>query len=181
MVPPCGLDDGGGLLDSLKMVWSSAYTSVMENPQPSPKLDSRFIDAAMKALDRAIAEFSCQAGTVHLMADGVLVLAGARNIPDFVLGLVSVVPVGKGIAGLAAERREPVSLCNLQTDNSGQARPNAKATGMEGSVAVPAIDGLGVLRGVLGVAKAEAYDWSDLEKSRLMEIAASVADAVAGT
>jgi signal transduction protein with GAF and PtsI domain len=164
--------------DSLNREGGFAYHRHMETADPRPTLDSRFVDEALKALDQAIAEFGCQAGTVHLLADGVLVLAASRNIPEFVVGLVSVVPVGKGIAGLAAERREPVSLCNLQTDTSGQARPNAKATGMEGSVAVPAIDEGGVLRGVLGIAKAEAYDWSDAEKKRLAELAAGLANHV---
>jgi GAF domain-containing protein len=60
---------------------------------------------------------------------------------------------------------EPISLCNLQTDESGQARPQAKATGMEGSLAVPALDARGHLFGVLGIAKAQAHDWSDEEKA----------------
>jgi putative methionine-R-sulfoxide reductase with GAF domain len=90
-----------------------------------------------------------------------------------VVDLIQHVPVGKGIAGLAAERREPVSLCNLQTDDSGQARPAAKATGMEGSVAVPAIGPDGTLLGVLGIAKANAYDWSDAEKEAICAAAAS--------
>ena len=158
----------------------SGYSRCMDTPAPTPKRDLPVNEDAQKALDHAIAEFGCQAGTVHLMSEGVLVLAASRNIPEFVLGLVSVVPVGKGIAGLAAERREAVSLCNLQTDTSGQARPNAKATGMEGSVAVPAIDRAGVLRGVVGIAKAEAYDWSDAEKARLLELAVGLAQVVAG-
>jgi signal transduction protein with GAF and PtsI domain len=152
----------------------------METPSALPKLDSRFVEESLKTLDRALARFECQAGTVHLMSDGVLALAASRNIPEFVVGLVAVVPVGKGIAGLAAERREAVSLCNLQTDTSGQARPNAKATGMEGSVAVPAIDGEGVLRGVLGIAKAEAHDWSDAEKADLLGVAADLAERLGG-
>jgi L-methionine (R)-S-oxide reductase len=84
--------------------------------------------------------------------------------------IVGTVPIGKGIAGLAAERREPIALCNLQTDNSGQARPAAKSTGMEGSLAVPMLVG-GELRGVLGVAKACEYDWSSGEKELLLAIA----------
>jgi hypothetical protein len=47
------------------------------------------------------------------------------------LRAVQIVPIGKG-TGLAAERKEPISVCNLQTDSSGDARPGAKATGMEG-------------------------------------------------
>jgi len=85
------------------------------------------------------------------------------------VALIGSVPVGKGIAGLAAERLEPISICNIQTDQSGQVRPGAKGTGMEGSVAVPMLVG-GVLRGVLGVAKVEAYDWTEEEKQTLLEI-----------
>jgi L-methionine (R)-S-oxide reductase len=80
------------------------------------------------------------------------------------------VPIGKGIAGLAAERREPIALCNLQTDASGQARPAAKSTGMEGSLAVPMLVN-DELRGVLGVAKACEYDWSAEEKALLLALA----------
>lgn len=123
------------------------------------------------ALAATIAHFDCQAGTVHLVRDGVLKLAAHQNIPPPVVQIVATVPIGKGIAGLAAERREPITICNLQTDTSGQARPGAKATGMEGSLAVPMLAG-GELRGVLGIAKAAAYDWSAAETGLLMAIAA---------
>lgn len=119
-------------------------------------------------------QFQCEAGTVHLLTDGALALAAHVNIPPPVVQIVQTVPIGKGIAGLAAERRAPVSLCNLQTDTSGQARPAARTTGMEGSVAVPMLRGE-LLRGVLGIAKAQAHDWSDAEKAELLAIAARLA------
>lgn len=126
------------------------------------------------ALRETIAHFGCQAGTVHLLgADGALHLAASHNIPPHITQLVATVPIGKGIAGLAAQRLEPISLCNLQTDTSGQARPAAKTTGMEGSLAVPMLVG-GDLRGVLGIAKATAHDWTEDEKSRLLSIAATL-------
>ena len=128
-------------------------------------------DAVLRA---TLAHFGCAAGTVHLLKDGALALAAHMNIPPPVVQIVQTVPIGKGIAGLAAERREPISLCNLQTDTSGQARPAAKTTGMEGSVAVPMLDGES-LRGVLGIAKAEAHDWTDAEKAELLGIAARLA------
>ena len=123
------------------------------------------------ALTATVTHFGCQAGTIHLLRDGVLKLAAQQNIPPQVVQIVATVPIGKGIAGLAAERRAPVTICNLQTDTSGQARPGAKATGMEGSLAVPMLAG-GELRGVLGIAKASAYDWSEAEKALLLAIAA---------
>jgi len=122
-----------------------------------------------QALIATVEHFGAQAGTIHWMESGGLKLASHWNIPPPVVALIGSVPVGKGIAGLAAERLEPVSICNIQTDQSGQVRPGAKGTGMEGSVAVPMLVG-GVLRGVLGVAKVEAYDWTEEEKQILLEI-----------
>jgi GAF domain-containing protein len=126
-------------------------------------------------LDATIQALGCQAGTVHWLdpQSGVLKLAAHRNIPPPIAEIVATVPIGKGIAGLAAQRREPVSLCNLQTDTSGQARPAAKTTGMEGSLAVPMLVG-GELRGVLGIAKATAHDWTDEEKAVVLAIAAKL-------
>ncbi len=123
------------------------------------------------ALAATVAHFGCQAGTIHLLREGVLKLAAHHNIPPPVVQIIGTVPVGKGIAGLAAERREPVTICNLQTDTSGQARPGAKATGMEGALAVPMLAG-GELRGVLGIAKADAYDWPEPETALVLAIAA---------
>jgi signal transduction protein with GAF and PtsI domain len=127
------------------------------------------------ALAATIEHFNCQAGTIHLLRDGVLKLAAQKNIPPPVIQIVETVPIGKGIAGLAAERREPITICNLQTDTSGQARPGARATGMEGSLAVPMMAG-SELRGVVGIAKAGAYDWSEEETNRLLAVGARLSD-----
>lgn len=126
-------------------------------------------------LEAAIAHFGCQAGTVHVLRGGVLKIDAHKNIPPPVVQIVETVPIGKGIAGLAAERREAVSICNLQTDSSGQAKPGAKATGMEGSIAVPML-AHGELRGVIGIAKAEAYDWPAEESALLTQLAAALAE-----
>lgn len=142
---------------------STLPTSLQETLLNAPILD---------ALQAVLNHFECQAGTYHRLQDDTLELAASLHIPPPVVDLIHRVPVGKGIAGLAAQRREPVSLCNLQTDDSGQARPAAKATGMEGSVAVPAIGPDGTLLGVLGIAKANAHDWSDVEKEAVCAAAA---------
>ena len=150
----------------------------MQNEISAPigrALEARDVQAV---LDESIRAFGCQAGTVHWLdaQSGMLKLGAHRNIPEMITQIIETLPVGKGIAGLAAQNREPVSLCNLQTDTSGQARPAAKTTGMEGSLAVPMLVG-GELRGVLGVAKAAAHDWSDAEKSLLLAIAARLGEA----
>ncbi len=149
-----------------------------QNEIPSPVADALQTRDAQAVLDESIRAFGCQAGTVHWLdaQDGMLKLAAHRNLPPPIVQIVATVLVGKGIAGLAAQNREPVSLCNLQTDTSGQARPAAKTTGMEGSIAVPMLVA-GELRGVLGVAMAAAHDWTDAEKSLLLTIAAKLGEA----
>ncbi len=129
-------------------------------------------------LAATLAHFECQAGTVHLLQGGVLKLVAHHGIPPHIAALAATVPVGKGIAGLAAERREPVTICNLQTDTSGQARPEAKSTGMEGSLAVPMLVA-GELRGVLGIAKATAHDWTAAEQNLVLAIASRLGETAA--
>ncbi|MGC6487560.1 MAG: GAF domain-containing protein [Planctomycetota bacterium] len=128
---------------------------------------------------RALTEhFDCPVGTVHRLddGDGMLHLEAQRGLPPPVLDKVQVIPVGKGMAGLAAERKEPIQVCNLQTDDSGVARPGAKMTQMEGSLAAPMLRD-GVVRGTLGVAKPSAYDFSQEETDLLMAVGALIAQA----
>jgi len=129
-------------------------------------------------LAATLAHFDCQAGTVHLLREGVLKLVAHHGIPPHIAELAVTVPIGKGIAGLAAERREPITLCNLQTDTSGQARPAARSTGLEGSIAVPMLVA-GELRGVLGIARATAHDWTTAEQNELLAIAARLGETAA--
>ena len=123
-------------------------------------------------LERIVAHFGCSTGTVHLIdaEAGVLKLEAARGIPEFVLPKIETIPLGRGMAGIAALRREPVQVCNLQTDTSGVVRPGARDTKMEGSVAVPMIGSDGALRGTLGVAKPAAYDFTAEECALLLDI-----------
>ena len=101
-------------------------------------------------------------------------LRSQQGLPPFILEKVQVIPIGKGMAGIAAERKEPVQVCNLQTDDSGVARPSAKMTQMEGSIATPMLVDGNVL-GVLGIAKPTAYDFSSDESELLLAIGALLA------
>lgn len=129
-------------------------------------------------LDKILAQFGCSAGTIHLFNPefGLLKLTAARGMPEVVLTKIETIPVGKGMAGIAAERREPVQVCNLQTDTSGVVRPGARDTKMEGSVAVPMISSDGELRGTLGVAKPVPYEFSPSECDLLLKIGRLFAD-----
>lgn len=128
------------------------------------------------ALREAIEEFGCISGTLHRAENGYLHLVAHEGMPDSVLERIETIPVGKGMAGLAADRREPVQVSNLQTDDSGVAKPRARDTGMEGSVAAPVIASDGTLKGAIGVAKPEAYEFSSAECEKLMTMSERFAD-----
>ncbi len=134
----------------------------------------------LASLDQILADFGCVTGTLHRFDPGSqqLVLLAQRGIPDALLEKVQTIPIGKGIAGAAAERREAVQLCNLQTDTSGVARPDAKQTQVSGSLAVPITDGDGVLRGVVGIGKREPYEFSESETAQLFEVGARLASQI---
>lgn len=127
-------------------------------------------------LNCVIEEFGCTTGTLHRLdaADLHLKLVAHRGIPPQLMPVIQSIPIGKGIAGAAAERREPVELCNLQTDTSGVAKPGAKQTQVQGSLAVPVLDG-DRLCGTLGIGKLTAYEFNAEEKERLIQIGREVA------
>lgn len=123
------------------------------------------------ALDRILDEMSADSGTIHVLGDdGVLHLkAASAGIPQVVLDTIKDVPVGKGMAGLAVERKQPVNACNIQTDASGDVRPGARATGLQGSVVVPLMRGEDAV-GALGVANRRERTFTGAEEQRLVEI-----------
>lgn len=127
-------------------------------------------------LSQTIAEFGCTTGTLHRLdpADQHLKLVAQQGIPEALMPIIQSIPVGKGIAGVAAERKEPVEMCNLQTDTSGVAKPGAKQTQVQGTLAVPVMDG-GRLCGTLGIGKLVPYDFTTDEKERLIQIACKIA------
>jgi L-methionine (R)-S-oxide reductase len=123
------------------------------------------------ALGQILSRFDADSGTIHLLGDdGALHLkAASAGIPQIVLDTVRVVPVGKGMAGLAVERKQPVNACNIQTDTSGDVRPGAKATGLQGSLVVPMLRGDEAI-GALGVANRRERIFTDDEARLLLEV-----------
>jgi len=105
------------------------------------------------------------AGSVHLVEGVGLRLAGAVNLPEKVQAVVEWVPCGKGMAGQALERGEPVFTCNLKGDSSGAVRPGAKAVDAQAAVAMPVRNGSNVIVAIVGFAFAEQRDFTkaDLE------------------
>ncbi len=121
-------------------------------------------------LARIVSDLAADSGTIHfLREDGLLHLAAATpGMPEPVLAIIRTIPVGKGMAGLAVERGEPVNACNIQTDTSGDVRPGAKATGLAGSIVVPIFDG-GEVIGALGVANRSERTFTEDEIARLLK------------
>ncbi|MEN9577884.1 MAG: hypothetical protein RJA70_893 [Pseudomonadota bacterium] len=98
-----------------------------------------------------------------------LVLAAAHNIPPKVQELTKHIPKGKGMAGLAWERVEPVQTCNLKTDTSGDVRPGAKSVNAQAAVALPVKGSDGQIEAVVGIAYS---DERELDAETLQRLAA---------
>lgn len=124
-------------------------------------------DALLAAI---LQEFECPTGTIH-RTDGsgeFLELEAQIGVPEFVVDKITRIPFGKGIAGVAAETREPVELCNLQTDLGGIAKEDARKTNVAGSLAVPIMMyGSGKVLGTLGIGKHVPHDFTETEKRHL--------------
>jgi len=125
----------------------------------------------LTVLTLTLAHFECQTGTLHFLDANtqLLHLKAQVGIPEFLIPKLSTIPVGKGMAGIAAERMQAVEMCNLQTDDSGVARPSAKDTKVEGSLSAPLIFE-NKLYGTIGIAKPVPYDFTAEEIDALMEI-----------
>ncbi|MBN3941367.1 MAG: GAF domain-containing protein [Nostoc sp.] len=126
-------------------------------------------------LTEILAAFDCSTGSIHTLDkhSQLLHLKAYQGIPELLLPKMTVIPIGKGMAGVAAERKRPVQICNLQTDESGVARPSAKETKVEGSIAVPLMLN-GQLHGILGIAKPVPYEFTPEQEETLMEIGEAI-------
>jgi L-methionine (R)-S-oxide reductase len=119
-------------------------------------------------LEDIVRRFDADTGSIHVLEGGILVLKAQVGLPPHVAEIVKLVPIGKGMAGLAFERNEPVSTCNIQTDQSGDVKSGARATGVNGAIVVPIRDSEGQARGALGIGVHREYEYSPEETNRLL-------------
>ncbi|HTQ02739.1 MAG TPA: GAF domain-containing protein [Polyangiaceae bacterium] len=132
-------------------------------------------DAAVETwLKGFLGEHGGVAGTVHERDGDVLRLRAAVNIPPPVVKATETIPKGKGMAGLAWERNQSVSVCNLKDDRSGDVRPGAKAVDAQAALAIPVRAPSGELRAVVGVAFMGERDFSEAELARFEALAAAL-------
>ena len=125
-------------------------------------------------LESFIAQVGGVAGTVHVQRGEDLYLTAAHNIPADVVAIVVHVPHGKGMAGMAQVKKEPVQTCNLQTDETGNVKPGAKAVNAQAAIALPVVDSAGAVLAVVGVAWSNEREIDAAEQQSLMELAASL-------
>jgi len=127
-------------------------------------------------LAKIVRDLGADSGTIHFLRDdGVLHLTAASpGMPATVLDVIKTIPVGKGMAGLAVERREPVSTCNIQSDTSGDVRAGARATSLAGAIVVPIFRDDDVV-GALGVANRSERTFTESEIAALIEAGRSLA------
>src|SRR5271170_1674041 len=117
----------------------------------------------------ALAKFHSETGTIHRL-DGenqLLYLVSQVGLPPQILEVVKTIPVGKGIAGQVVLQNKPVTICNLQTDTSGVAKPGAKQTGVGGALCVPLRDGDKIV-GTLGIGTVRPHEYTP-EEMKLLE------------
>ena len=131
--------------------------------------------ALEKILRETLAQFRSETGTIHrLDAQAQLLhLVAQIGLPPQLLEVVKTIPVGKGIAGETVAKNRPVTICNLQTDTSGVARPGAKQTGVGGAVCVPVRSGDKIV-GTLGIGTVHEHEYSAAEINALQDIANSL-------
>jgi hypothetical protein len=130
--------------------------------------------------------FGGVAGSVHLVHRDDLLLIADVNLPEPLRAAVAVIPRGKGMAGTAWLRGEPVQTCDLKSDTAGGVvRPGARAVGAGAAVALPVRDEAGEIVGVVGIAFDDEREIPEGEISsltaaatRLLTVPAVPADAV---
>jgi hypothetical protein len=111
------------------------------------------------------------AGSIHRMSGAELALAASVNLPPPVVEAVRRVPIGRGMAGQAAESKRPFQTCNLKADPSATVRPGARLVAAQAAVALPVIDAKGGVRAVVGIAFAREGEIPETELRRLTDAA----------
>jgi L-methionine (R)-S-oxide reductase len=130
--------------------------------------------AQQEWLESFIVEQDGIAGTIHVQRGEDLYLTAAHNIPPPVVAIVARVPHGKGMAGMAQVQKSPVQTCNLQTDETGNIKPGAKAVDAQAAIALPVLDAAGAVRAVVGIAWSREGEIRADAAQAMMKLAASL-------
>jgi len=137
-------------------------SSLLKNGQPHEIV-------LQETLRIVLVEFRSETGTIHLLdyEKQLLHLVAQVGLPPQMLEIVKTIPVGKGIAGQVIAQGRPVTICNLQTDTSGVAKPGAKQSGVGGALCVPVRNG-DIIGGAIGIGTTRPYEYTP-DETRLLE------------
>jgi L-methionine (R)-S-oxide reductase len=132
-------------------------------------------------LRELLKHFHSETGTIHFLdpEEQLLHLAAHVGLPPQLLEIVKAVPVGKGIAGQVVAQNQSVTICNLQADTSGVARPGARQTGVGGALCVPIRAG-GKITGTLGIGTLRQHEYTADEARALEEMGRNLGDFLKG-
>jgi L-methionine (R)-S-oxide reductase len=124
-----------------------------------------------QTLRDTLIQFNSETGTIHRLHEPtqLLRLIAQVGLPPQLLDMVTIIPVGKGIAGQVVAQGKPVTICNLQTDASGVAKPGAKQTGVGGALCVPIYNGDKIV-GTLGIGTKREHEYTVAETQVLVEM-----------
>ncbi|MFP6874956.1 MAG: GAF domain-containing protein [Verrucomicrobiales bacterium] len=154
----------------------------MNEPAPLPERIDAILqengdlqDRLQQILTEITGYFQARTCTFHRVSEdhSMLELIAQVGLPPHIAEIAGRIPFGKGMAGICAERGEPVTMCNLQTDDTGVARPAARDTKVEGAVVVPLIHEEGKVVATLGIGKDGEHDYSG-DEIKTLERCASV-------
>lgn len=129
----------------------------------------------------ALRHFRSESGTIHQLdtENQLLHLVAQIGLPPQMLQVVKTIPVGKGIAGQVVAQNQSITICNLQTEAGGVARPGARQTGVGGALCVPTRAG-DKITGTLGIGTLRPYEFSPAETRELEEIGRAIGDFLKG-
>jgi L-methionine (R)-S-oxide reductase len=138
-------------------------------------MNEKNVTSLENVLRETLQQFRSETGTIHVLdaEKQLLQLVAQVGLPPQMLDIVKTIPVGKGIAGQVVAQNKPVSICNLQTDSGGVAKPGARQTGVGGALCVP-IRADGKIIGTLGVGTVRPYEYTADETRELEEIGARI-------
>jgi len=136
--------------------------------------------ALQETLRLILADLHSETATIHLLEveTQLLHLTAQVGLPPQMLDVVKFIPVGKGIAGQTVAQNKPVTVCNLQTDTSGVAKPGARQSGVGGALCVP-MHRDGKIVGALGIGTMRQHEYTPEETKRLQEVANLIATRIA--
>ena len=142
--------------------------SLLRSSQPRDLLLTR-------VLEEVLQQFASETGTIHQLdaENPTLHLVAHIGLPPQLLEVVKTIPVGKGIAGQTVAQGKPVSICNLQTDASGVARPGARQTGVGGALSVPLWQE-GKITGTIGIGTLRQHEYTADETRTLEDAGRSI-------